>query len=366
MNRPFDLRIRLAAVLTLCVAAAAVAQNAKPESTPQTDPTNPSLWNADRMMEDAVQTLVRRYNLNPEQEAFTREVLVSRTKKFLKQHEGELRSLLRDQLVWRIDSSRATPENYRMWAERARPVFEAAQREILDGNKDWREILNEDQKRIHDADLGQMQGQFTHIDGLITKWNAGKFDPADLSPTPPPQLATAPQGGVSRLSDRPPTVTNKPEDIWESYVKRYGDVYQLNPDQRNAAYAVLQSSRAEVRSYRDSRKDEFSSLEKRLVEATVSGQTSAKAIELRKSLADLERPVYDIFTAMRNRLEQVPTKAQRESAAKEQVASLDSMARTISPASVDVVQPPTTVAPGDKPTSSRPAQTAAPASRPAK
>lgn len=326
---------------------------AKPtESTPSTDPNNPSLWNADRMMEDAVQTLVRRYNLNKEQEEYTRKLLVARTKAFLQQHEAELRQLIKDQLLMRVDSTKGTPEGYRNWGERARPVFEAARKEIVLGNQDWDGILNDVQKQIHAADLAQMDVQFTQIDQMITKWSAGKFDPSDLAPRPPPEVATAQKRGVTRLSQNPPTATRRPEDIWESYVRKFGDVYQLSAEQRNASYAILQDSRAQVKSYRDSRKGELESLEKRFVEAVASGQSGGKALEYRQAMADLEKPVHEIFAAMRGRLDQIPTKAQREAVTKDQLASLDSLAKMASPEPSGVVQAPTTVGPSSAPAKS--------------
>ncbi len=324
------------------------------ESTPLTDPTNPGLWNADRMMEDAVQTLVRRYNLNPEQTEYTRKLLTTKTKSFLKDHEAELRQLIRESIEMNIDKRKATPENYKAWAEKARPLFERAKKDILDGNKEWGDILNDTQKKIHDFDLAQMQGTFTQMDGLITKWSDGQYSPKDLSPRPPSAVAKGndPQG--HRLSDGPEVYVRKTEELWQLYVNQFIEVYQLTPEQRNAGYAILQDCRGRATGYRNGHKKEFDAVESQLKEASNTPTATARAIELREQQAELERPIQDIFSDLRQRLDQIPSKAQREGVTSAQIASLENLAKVSTPGTP--VEKPTTVAPAGptaKPTHER-------------
>ena len=67
---------------------------------PDNDPTDPTgLWDADVMMEQATINISRRYNLNDEQEAYTRQLLKSRTRAFLAEHEDDLRGMLKELFV---------------------------------------------------------------------------------------------------------------------------------------------------------------------------------------------------------------------------------------------------------------------------
>ena len=345
------------------------------ESTPLTDPSNPGLWNADRMMEDAVQTLVRRYNLNPEQTEYTRKLLTTKTKAFLKDHEAELRQLIRESIEMNIDKRKATPENYKGWAEKARPLFERAKKDILEGNKEWGEILNDTQKKIHDFDLAQMQGTFSQMDGLITKWSDGNYNPKDLSPRPPMAVAKGNEPQGHRVSDGPEVYVRKTEELWQLYVNQFSDVYQLSPAERNAGYAILQDCRSRATGYRNGHKKEFDAVEAQLKEASNTPTATARAIELREQQAELEKPIQDIFNDLRQRLDQIPSKAQRGGVKPEQLAELEKLAEVSGPGKP--VEKPTTVAPaGPTPKASHernatkkpsePAASAPPGSQPAK
>src|SRR5262245_35722719 len=85
-------------------------------STPETDPQSPGLWNTDIMMEAAVQQLARRYNLNKDQEAYTRKLLTSRVRAFLKDHESELRSLLTEAIDLQRNPTRADSKRMENWS----------------------------------------------------------------------------------------------------------------------------------------------------------------------------------------------------------------------------------------------------------
>ncbi len=319
----------------------------QPASTPQSDPNNPTLWNADRMMEDAVQTLIRRYNLNDEQSAYTRELLVSKTKLFLKEHESDLRQLLKESIEMRINPRKATPENYKRWAERARPLFDRARKDILEGNTEWHEILNDAQKQIHRFDLDLMQQNFGQIDGLITKWSGGNFNPSDIAPQPPPEVAQGDVGTESRITSNPPTQSRAIEDVWQIYVTTFMDTHKFTQDQRNSGYAILQDSRTRAKGHRDSRKKDLDVIETRLREEAAKPGSSAKVIELRAQQAELERPISEIFRDLQRRLEQLPNKAQREAVTPEQLSRLETLARLCLPA--QPVEAPTTVGPSDAP-----------------
>jgi hypothetical protein len=325
----------IASLLFVLLAGGAIAQDETPvrqpsnppkaEPTPQSDPTNPGLWNAERMMEDAVQTLVKRYNLNPEQEEFTRALLVARVRKFLVAHEADLRQLLKESIDMQIGRVPATPENYKKWSERAQPIYEAAKTAILEGNREWGEILDEQQKTIHRMDLDQMATSFQQVDQLMVKWSEGNFDPGDLRPQPPPGT-TSEVSEAHLVSREPPMVAMKVEDAWDLFVRRMIEVYRFTDDQKNAAYAILQESRNRAKGYRESRKEEFTRLEARLLSLSRTSPRPPEYAETEQKIRELEKPIDDLFSEMRTRLEEIPNKDQRESVTEEDRKSLDRLA----------------------------------------
>jgi hypothetical protein len=189
-----------------------------------------------------------------------------------------------------------------------------------------------------------MQQNFTQIDNLIVKWSEGRYAPSDTSPQPPAHVA---QGGTQqhRVSDKPPIDRRRHEDVWELYVRRFGDAYSLTPAQRNAAHGILQDCRGKAQGYRDTRKKEFDATELRLKDALRAPNSSARLIELRGEQAELEQPIADIFSDLKRRLEQIPGKAQHDGVKPEQVASLEALAKACIP--IKPVQTPTTVGPAE-------------------
>lgn len=334
-------RLTLTAALALCpllayaqpdrtpTGSAAQAAGDQKAATPENEATNPTLWNADRMMEDAVLTISRRYNLNGDQEKYTRVLLTKKTKEFLAKYEPELRQLLKESFDLRFGRMPATPENYKSWAERARPVYEAAKLAILEGNREWGGSLNEDQKRIHKQDLDQMQMSFLQIDGLLEKWKAGGFSSADLAPQQAPRITT--EGHQKGMVSPNPVVDKRDvEEAWELYTKRVIAVYHFTPDQQIAALAILKDSRGRAKNYRDSRKGEVDAIETKL-RAAMEARNTGEAAKLRAQQAELERPVGEIFIALKDRLDQIPTKAQREAITEDQRKNLEMFGAEIGP-----------------------------------
>ncbi len=183
----FTGRIRAGSFFVAALALVLVASNAErleaqaetgkpkiadPErATPKTHPTQPQLWNVDRMMEDAVMQITRRYNLNKEQEKYTRLMLKDKVRAFLGEHESDVRELLKESFEMKIKGSQ--PDALKSWSERAQPIYEAAMTAILEGNLEWGDILDNEQKKTHEQDLAMMRTQFKRINTTLDGWKGG-------------------------------------------------------------------------------------------------------------------------------------------------------------------------------------------------
>lgn len=295
--------------------------------TAQTHPNNPELWNTEQMMEEAVIQISRRYNLNDAQTDYTRLLLTSRVRAFLDVHEKDIRELLRESIDLRLGLKPGSGEAYQKWAERAGPIYEAAQKAILDGNTEWREILDEQQKVTHDADLAAMHTNFQHVSRMLDGWKAGNA---------PPMLANAQQGqnaqksglsgggttaGEGRVSDpQQPVIQRQVEDSWLAYVNRFIDTYQLDEKQGiSARDKIYKDIRDQATRYRDLKKDEFAALDAE----TLSPKPKMDKQEIERRRKKLERPIGELFLTLDQRLRTLPDQSQLKNADAEKVRQLE-------------------------------------------
>lgn len=294
------------------------------DATPQTHPNDPMLWNVDRMMEDAVQQISKRYNLNSEQEKYTRLMLTQRVRAFLKDHEADVRSLLKEQLDWKLRFKDATSVSMQNWALRAGPLYEKAMQAILDGNKEWGEILSDEQRKIHVGDLNQMNVNFDNVRVMLRRWEEGKGDPREVgSPSQPDKSGDK---GETRPPPPPPPTwqERKIEDMWETYVIRFIQIYGLDEKQANAAHSIKRETQGEAAKYRESKKADFDAM---FAMGGSDPRKPANSEEIRKRKQALERPIREMFGKMTGRLDGLLSQAQRESAKPEDKDLLESIAK---------------------------------------
>lgn len=296
--------------------------------TAQTHPNNPELWNTEQMMEDAVVQISRRYNLNPAQTDYTRLLLTSRVRAFLDLYEKDIRELLRESIDLRMGLKPGSAQAYQKWAERAGPIYQAAQEAILGGNAEWREILDEEQKKTHDADLAAMHANFDQVSRMLDTWKAGNA---------PPMLANAQQGqnggkqtGLSgggdvvnqgRVSDpQQPVIQRQVEDSWLAYVNRFIDTYQLDDKQAiSARDKIYKDIRNEATRYRDLKKNEFAALDAE----TLSPKPKLDKPEIERRRKALERPIGELFETLNQRLKTLPDQKQLKNVDPDKLRQLD-------------------------------------------
>ena len=290
--------------------------------TAQTHPNNPEMWNVDRMMEDASLQISRRYNLNPAQENYTKLLLRKRVTAFLEQYETDVRELLKESIDLRLGLKAGGIEVYQKWATRAEPIYRAATEAILDGNKEWGQILNPDQKKIHEMDLALMNTNFDQVNRVIGDWKGGK---GPIGPGAIAGTVTNPQGGQqASLVSRPqaPIVRSMIEDSWEAYVNHFIKTYKLDEKQKNAAKeGILKEYRTEATKYRDRRKAEFDELDQQIR----LPKPKWNPVDVARRRAEMEKPVRRMFTSLDGRLQQLPDSKQRAAADSTDKTSLEAM-----------------------------------------
>jgi|GEM_PF-1044020 len=161
---------RVAALLLLATAGLTWAQESEPPPRPRWS----SLINIDAMIDNYARLLARKYNLTEEQDAFTQEFLRERAHTFLDRHRAELFDLV-DRLFEVRNGADITPQELVEWGKRAQPLFEEARVLIIDGNNEWRSILTEEQRKLHDEDLKLMYDSFATTEDQLRRMVSGQM-----------------------------------------------------------------------------------------------------------------------------------------------------------------------------------------------
>lgn len=274
------------------------AEPAGEKPTARTHPQNPELWDVEQMMEDAVLQISRRYNLNKAQENYTRMLLKERVRSFLDEYEDDVRQLLAESIKLQTHPKDASIQNYIDWAKRAKPVYEAAQTAILNGNSEWREILDVDQRKIHDRDLDQMMRNFDQVSRVMDQWEEGKgVAVADST------QSGGSNGTVSQTKPPPVIKYQNVEDNWMMYVDKFIQVYHFDEKQANSARAKIHKEfHDKAVAYRERKASEFEAINAALSNPKFDKGNVTRPRKLLEQRRKLEQPVYTLFLQMHERL----------------------------------------------------------------
>jgi len=273
---------------------------------------SPLGWNIDAVLDMYVQNISRHYDLNEAQAKYTRALLTKRSKEFLQNYEADVRELFSEYMTYQMGQSLPAPEIAMEFAQRAEPLTKAIRRQVIEGNEEWREILNEEQKRKHDRDMAVVREMFDKLETQLDHWKDGKVYSSEV--------------GRRKISKRP-IQPMKSENRWEHYVRSFIRMYHLNADQQQTAFSVLRSMMERADSYRQSKRKEFAELEQRYdrLEELFTRHGSSKhesyRVQARKAYQEqlrLEAPIRKMFQDLKEKLMRIPTAEQKRARAEHQ------------------------------------------------
>lgn len=263
-------------------------------------------WDVGPLIKLYSRGLTRLYNLDEKQEVYTEKLLTQRLKRFLGQHDREVRSLFSEYFAYQTSGQLPPREAAKEFSQRARPMLSAIHKEIMDGNLKWREILNDEQKRIHDRDLDSIDRTFQQYDERFSRWSRGQVEPDDFP--------GAEDGGPRRMMNF--------EDTWGYYVRRFIEDYRLDQSQQETAQSILRELRKEATTYREAHKSEFDAIDAQYQEFTgIDPKTDPEQYERAKKEmykldAQRERVArfinVSLFSRLKQKLTVIPRGDQRE------------------------------------------------------
>lgn len=319
------------AVLMACTAVAVGQQVQKPEpQPPATQPTappanpgadvatalesgsTPTSATVEKIMEEAVKNIARRYNLNEAQTAETDKLMKREVSRFLKEHEAEVWPAIRDLLAAQLGGK--PPENREevmRIGKGARPLAALAKEAILKANEEWRMYLTPEQKITHDYDLGEIDKTFAQIDKNFSDWEAGQPTDAGLFPPPPPEDRSPPRPRKPPAGIPEPEVETFRVSIFDTFVEEFIKDYQLDQGQIDSARSILKEFKVKANDFKSAKQEELSKIavdQKAAMEARDRDKIAATEAARKKVL----EPVYALFGEMEIRLKGLLTTAQVE------------------------------------------------------
>lgn len=313
----------LLATLMLTMVSTTTAQERfeRSASTPRaTEIPTEGFWPTRKMMERIidriVDQMVKHYDLDDEQSRLTRELFKARYPEYLNENRAEIQSLLNQYFEALLNDEAPDPEEVAEWALRAQPVL-AGLGEMTHETMDvMREYFNDDQTVMLDAELTAFDAGLRMAQNKLSVWADGGYDPETEWIRPPKEnraggsAAEQPPEDEAPDDERQTVTTSAPEDEWTVYTRRFIERYQLNDEQRQKAFQILRRQQEARDRYLRRKVDEMAQVTRLLTEAATEEdrQASLRAYE------QLNAPVNQIFQRLQERLETLPTRAQRKAA----------------------------------------------------
>lgn len=279
------------------------------------------LWDIEAMVEQAAKNIGDRYNLSADQREQTKRILVEDVTKFLDSHP-EMWPLVRDLTRIQLEGKSPTGPVAARIGKAALPILAEAHEAILAGNERWRHILTDEQKKVHDFDLRDIERTFQKMESNFQSLADGSAErvpgifPEPNTEEPQPALPPPP----SEDFVPPPIPDDKPvqEHYWDIYVREFIQKYELNDAQSESAYSILRECKERAETYKESRKADFADADRKLREARSPNQPpevqEAKIKTWKQLDRSLKRPIVGIFEELKKRLEILPDDAQRKRA----------------------------------------------------
>lgn len=270
-------------------------------------------WQVDSILEQAVRNIALRYNLNETQTEFTRHMMVSRVKRFLDDHQDEVWPLVRDLARYQREGGLSDAKIAQRLGPIASRILQEAKDEILRSNEEWGEILTEEQRRVHEYDLREMDKTFNAMENRFGGWEEGRVADGSVFPQPRPLKNQPPRPRKPHKAGLPDPDERQKEDggrtlasHFEAYVERFIADYELTKAQREAANSILREISERNAAFHKAHEEELQEIRGKLAEAG----TPAERRRLTSQRRHITKPLDNLFAEFKARLDQIPDKAQ--------------------------------------------------------
>ncbi len=278
----------------------------------------------------AVRNIAARYNLNELQAKLTDELMEREVYRFLAEHEETVWPMIRDLLACQLGANPPGIEKSRQIGKSALPIIAEVKKAIFQANDEWRTILSDEQKTMHDWDLSEMEKQFQKINKNMQSWangtpnSDGLFPPQDMAGSPRrPKLPAdgwLPGGSPTDMrvaqhtkEKTQPRIEPKVEmfhpDVFEKFVEEFIKDYNLDEGQIDSARSILTEYKGKAALFYKKSAAQLTSLENQERQAQRPFDRKAVA-KIRQQRKQLWQPIYDLFAQMEARLKALLNRTQ--------------------------------------------------------
>jgi hypothetical protein len=329
-------------------------------------------WNVRERFDRVFGIISDRYLLDRDQEQVLQSLIFRENQALFSKHSGRIMQYAMEAIQTRVAGEPFTADQVARWVELATPVFQDSRRAMVSAADEFMGHLGPEQRELVQSDLDAANRRMDALEVMAVGWRRGEWDASDWgleddpiqnahARAPADEMGGDSAGGESdgsdpagdqpgmerpdeagnpaagekaardnrsdaagKRGDTPPnaedappppdtnkdpkrSATNTPDDAWAKYVREFIAKYQLADDQQQKAWLFHQDARKRA----DAVDRRFARQTGEIDDAQDERATSrGKAIKERQD-ADQSR----LFERMKERLEKLPTRAQRRSAA---------------------------------------------------
>ncbi|MGE3181939.1 MAG: hypothetical protein AB7N71_09930 [Phycisphaerae bacterium] len=345
----------------LAVAALPIAAQPTDESLdPQiaTEVPSDGFFPTPRMIEliidRATGEMSKQLEFDSEQLDYVRTVVKSRIPQWLQLHKAEIKTLSNQYFEAILDENPPTGERVSAWSDRVLPLVDGFQQVLETSVEDMAPVLTEDQMLILEGDMAALRVGISFVRSKLELWREGGYDPevdwphgarfnemeraeqqvltqaqkdarAEVLGYEPGSKSAGDAARATHLEDQPAAKqapTTQPvgaTDEFDRYVEDFIRHYQLNAEQTESAGRFLREAKRQRDRYQTMKVEEF-----RKVEARLSAAEASEIPEIRTQYEKLRAPIERYFQQLKDRLDKLPTRAQRKAAAQREVPTPES------------------------------------------
>jgi hypothetical protein len=266
----------------------------------------------DRLIDRWVAGATRKFELTERQTDQFAEQLRRRWPAFLEERRATLQPLINEYLDARLARDPPEPDVVRRWAARAEPVFKAFRKNIGDTYNDLSELMTPAQQSRLSLENIKINTKLHRFETRLETWQEGRYEESDWWEPD----ATAEQDRpadhhveASTAEDSPLTAKSKIEEelqLWDHFVSAFIRKYRLDDRQSETAFSILRECKQRAWCYVEQYRAQLEHLERLLSESEEMPE------QLRRETFTMYAPIDAIFADLKTRIEQIPTRAQKE------------------------------------------------------
>ena len=286
------------------------------------------------------------YDFDEDQLWMTRELIKERFPAWLDEHRDEIVVVMNQFLESTISDDPPTASQVADWAGRAMPLLNEFTGMIEGTAEDMRPILTDEQQVILDGEMAAFRVGTNYMQQRVTLWEQGGYDwetewprsesfrdaerervealeleqddarsvAMGLEPSGHSNGDNAALAAHERTLERTARPTGndaEKSDEWTIYVENFIKRYQLDEAQRNNARRFLRQAHENRDRYLGRKLDDINRISLMLKQA----ESEDEKTRIREKYEQLTAPLDRYFTVLKDKLDRLPTRAQRKAAA---------------------------------------------------